>query len=65
MKKHPDLWCSIALLFVWLTSYCIGAICTWEVCMESSVAFWAEFLILTLNYAAMVFAVIVFDEAHD
>lgn len=65
MKKHPDLWCSIAILLVWTTAYCVGAITTWEVLTGSSLTFLAESLIMLLNYAAMVFAVIVFDEAHD
>ena len=46
MKLMRSRFHLIALLFVWLTAYCIGAIGTWEVCMESSVSFWAEFLIL-------------------
>ena len=65
MKKHPDLWRSIALLLVWITACCTGSITTWEVLTETSLSFWAESLIMLLNYAAMIFAVIVFDEAHD
>lgn len=65
MKKHPYLWCCIALLLVWITACCVGAINTWEVLTETSLSFWAEFLISLLNSAAIVFAIIVFDEAHD
>lgn len=65
MKKHPELWCSIALLLVWITACCVGAINTWEVLTETSLSFWAESLIALPNYAAIVFAVIVFNEAHD
>ena len=65
VKKHPELWCSIALLCVWLAGFISGVIGTYEMLMDLPSTFGRTFLTSLANYTAIVFAVIVFDEAHD